>query len=24
MRVCDQIGVATDLLPRWGETPDVD
>ncbi len=23
MRICDQIGVATDLLPRWGE-PDAD
>jgi len=22
MRICDQIGVATDLLPRWGEAGD--
>ncbi|MFZ4498077.1 MAG: flavin prenyltransferase UbiX [Burkholderiales bacterium] len=24
MRVCDQIGVATDLLPRWGEPAEGD
>ena len=24
MRVCDQIGVATDLLPRWGEPAEDD
>jgi len=24
MRICDQIGVATELLPRWGDAPEVD
>ena len=24
MRICDQIGVATDLLPRWGEAAEAD